>query len=396
MIIKGKYGEAKVFADIIDENAIASIKRILDLPYMEGSQVSIMPDVGYVSDYCITGYVQKGGKINPDCVGADISCGIKVYKLNTKEIDLVKFDKIVRRINEDKDRSDADFDFSSLHCNYDKAKSLYSLKLGGGNHYLEVDKDDDGKLYLTVHSGSRNLGGQIFKHYQELAYQKCNKISRKEVCQEIIERLKKEGREREIQSELAKVEVREIPKSQCYIEGEDLKNYIEDCQVANKFSEYNKDYLVSKVLEEMGIGVISTFTSIHNYVDEEGIVRKGAISAKKGELIYVALSMKEGGLICEGLGNEEYLYSAPHGAGRLMSRKEAKEKISLEEFKESMKGIYSSTINENTLDEAPMAYKRVEDIIPMLEGTAKVIKHIKPIYNYKEEEVAPWLKKNTP
>lgn len=393
MIIKGKHTEAKVFATQIDEKAISSIKRICDLPYMEDAKISIMADVGYVSDYCVTGYVQRGGKINPDCVGADISCGIKVYELDTKEIDLPKFDKIVRRVNEDKDRSDAAFDFSNLHCNYNEAKSLYSIKLGGGNHYLEIDKDDNGKLYLTVHSGSRNLGGQIFRYYQDLAYQKCNKISRKEVCQEIIDRLKKEGREREIQSELEKVEVMEIPKSQCYIEGKDLKNYIEDCQIANRFSEYNKDYLVNKILSKMGIEVVSTFTSIHNYVDEEGIVRKGAISSKKGELIYVALSMKEGGLICEGLGNKEYLYSAPHGAGRLMSRKEAKEKVSLEEFKESMKGIYSSTINENTIDEAPSAYKRVEDILPMLEGTAKVIKHIKPIYNYKEEEISPWIKK---
>lgn len=393
MIIKGEHTEAKVFATQIDEKAISSIKRICDLPYMEGAKISIMPDVGYVTDYCVTGYVQKGGKINPDCVGADISCGIKVYELDTKEIDLVEFDKVVREVNECKDRSDAKFDFSNLHCNYNEAKSLYSIELGGGNHYLEVDKDEEGKLYLTVHSGSRNLGGQIFKYYQDLAYQKCNKISRKEVCQEIIDRLKKEGREREIQSELEKVEVREIPKSQCYIEGKDLKNYIEDCQIANRFSEYNKDYLVNKILGKMGIGVVSTFTSIHNYIDEEGIVRKGAISSKKGELIYVALSMKEGGLICEGLGNEEYLYSAPHGAGRVYSRKEARENISLEEFKESMKGIYSSTINENTIDEAPSAYKRVEDILPMLEGTARVIKHIKPIYNYKEEEVVPWLRK---
>lgn len=390
MIIKGKYAEAKVFATLIDQKAIESIERICNLPYMEGASISIMPDTGYVSDYCVTGYVQKGGKINVDCVSADIACSIKVYKLDAKEIDLEKFDRVVKEVNESKDRSDAEFDFSDLTFKVDEKRISMSYGLGNGNHYIELDKDDEGSIYLTVHSGSRNLGGQIFKHYQELAYKKCNSF--KDEKEALIKKLKEEGREREIQTELQKINRPEIKKEVCWIEGEDLKNYIHDCQVAAKFSEYNKDYLVSKILDRMSIKVISSFQSVHNYIDEEGVIRKGAISAKKGELIYVALSMKEGGLICEALGNEDYLLSAPHGAGRVYSRKEAKQKVSLEEFKESMKGIYSSCISEEYIDEAPSAYKKLEDIEEMLRGTAKILKHIKPIYNYKEASKEPWLK----
>lgn len=260
-----------------------------------------------------------------------------------------------------------------------------------GNHFIELDKDDEGKIYLVIHSGSRNLGGQIFKYYQDLAYKRCN--SSKEEKLALIKRLKEEGREKEIQSELEKISKPEIKKSMCWLEGKDLEDYIHDSLMANKFSHYNKEYLAHKILDKMGIKIISSFESIHNYVDEEGIIRKGAISSKKGELIYVALSMKEGGLICEGLSNEDYLCSAPHGAGRLMSRKEAKENVSIEEFEKSMKGIYSSTINKDTIDEAPQAYKKLEHILPMLEPTAKVLKHIKPIYNYKEAETCPWFKK---
>lgn len=390
MIIKGKYGKAKVFADIIDENAIASIKRILDLPYMEGSKVSVMPDVGYVSDYCVTGYVQKGGKINPDSVSADCSCGVLIANLGKVDIDLESFDKAVKEVNESKDRSDAKFDFSEFICPVNKSKALNSISLGSGNHYCELDTDDAGNVYLNMHSGARNLGGQIFKHYQELAYKKCN--SNKEEKLALIKKLKEEGREKEIQSELEKISKPEVKKAMCWLEGKDLEDYIHDSQLAGKFASYNRYYLANKILSKVGLEMIDSFETVHNYVDEDGVVRKGSISAKKGELIYVALSMKEGGLICEGLGNEEYLYSAPHGAGRLMSRKEAKENVSIEEFEKSMKGIYSSTINKDTIDEAPQAYKKLEHILPMLEPTAKVLKHIRPIYNYKEAETCPWLK----
>ena len=390
MIIKGKYGEAKVFADIIDEKAIASIKRILDLPYMEGSKVSVMPDVGYVSDYCVTGYVQKGGKINPDSVSADCSCGVLIANLGKVDIDLESFDKAVKEVNESKDRSDAEFDFSEFICPIDETRALSSISLGSGNHYCELDTDDARNVYLNIHSGARNLGGQIFKHYQELAYKKCNSSKAEKLA--LIKKLKEEGREKEIQSELEKISRPEVKKAMCWLEDKDLEDYIHDSQLAGKFASYNRYYLANKILSKVGLEMIDSFETVHNYVDEDGIVRKGAISAKKGELIYVALSMKEGGLICEGLGNEEYLYSAPHGAGRLMSRKEAKEKISLDEFKESMKGIYSSTVNEDTIDEAPMSYKKIEDILPMLEKTVKVEKIIKPIYNYKEAETCPWLK----
>lgn len=394
MIIKGKYGEAKVFATMIDEDTIQATKNILDLPCVEGSEIALMADTHKASDHAVVGFVQKiKDKVLPSLVSSDIACSMTVCELGKVDIDFEKFDKIVHEVNESKDRSDAEFDFSRLTFKCSEKRALESIGTGLGNHFVELDTDDSGIIYLIVHSGSRNLGGQIYKHYQEIAYKKCN--SNKEEKLVLIKKLKEEGREKEIQSELEKISKPYVSKELCWLEGKDLEDYIHDCQIAKEFSHYNRMYLINKILEKYGEGlkIISSFDTVHNYIDEEGIVRKGAISAKKDERVYIPINMSYGGILGMSLGNEDYLYSAPHGAGRLMSRKEAKEKISLEEFKESMKGIYSSTVNEDTIDEAPMSYKRIEDILPMLEKTVKVEKIIKPVYNYKEAESCPWLKK---
>lgn len=383
MILKGKFAEAKVFADVIDYAAIDSIKKILNLSSIEGASISIMPDVHKCSEYAVVGYVQKGGKIMPSLVSADIACGMEVYKIEEKEIDFPRFDRIVKEVNSTIHEK-AKFDFSRLRCPHNDKKALDSISCGGGNHFIEIDKDEEGNLYLVIHSGSRNLGGQIYKYYQELAYKNCNSIKEEKVA--LIKKLKEEGREKEIQTELNKIHKDPISKETSYLEGKNLEDYIHDCQIANAFSIYNRTLIVESIMEEYGLHGSHYITCIHNYVDEEGIVRKGAISAKKGELVYVPISQRDGGLILEGLGNEEFLHSAPHGAGRLMSRSQAKELISLEDAKESMKGIYTTSVTEETIDEACFAYKSIEDIIPQLENTCNIIKRILPIYNFKEEE----------
>ena len=383
MIIEGKYGKANVYANVIDESAIDSIKRILNLPSIEGASISIMPDVHKCSEYAAVGYVQKGGKIMPSLVSADISCGMEVFKIEEKEIDFPRFDRIVREINSTIHEK-ASFDFSKLRCPHDDKRALNSCRIGGGNHFLEIDKDEEGNLYLVIHSGSRNLGGQIYRYYQELAHKNCNSIKEEKAA--LIKKLKEEGREKEIQAELNKIHRDPISKETSYLEGKSLEDYIHDCQIANAFSIYNRTLIAESIMEEYGLHGSHYITCIHNYVDEEGIVRKGAISAKKRELVYIPISQRDGGMICEGLGNEEFLHSAPHGAGRLMSRSQAKELISLEEAKESMKGIYTTSVTGGTVDEACFAYKSIEDIIPQLEKTCRIIKRVFPIYNFKEEE----------
>lgn len=383
MIVEGKHGKANVYANIIDESAIDSIKRILNLPSIEGASISIMPDVHKCSEYAVVGYAQKGGKIMPSLVSADISCGMEVFKIEEKEIDFPRFDRIVREVNSTIHEK-ALFGFSELRCPHDDKKALNSCRIGGGNHFLEIDKDEEGNLYLVIHSGSRNLGGQIYRYYQELAHKNCNSIKEEKAA--LIKKLKEEGREKEIQAELNKIHRDPISKETSYLEGKSLEDYIHDCQIANAFSIYNRTLIAESIMEEYGLHGSHYITCIHNYIDEEGIVRKGAISAKKGELVYIPISQRDGGLICEGLGNEEFLHSAPHGAGRLMSRSQAKELISLEEAKESMKGIYTTSVTEGTMDEACFAYKTIEDIIPQLEKTCRIIKRVFPIYNFKEEE----------
>ena len=379
--IKGKYAVARIFADRIDQSAIDSIMNIVDLEAMKDAKISIMPDVHKCSDYCVVGLVVKGNRIMPDLVSADIACGMDVWKIKEKDIDFERLDSIVKKVNETVHEK-ASFDFSKLSFKANEEKALQSCSIGNGNHFLEIDKDDEGNLYFVVHSGSRNLGGQIYKHHMDIAEKDCN--SNKDEIAALIKRMKAEGREKEIQSELSKISKPKIARAICWLEGDHLRDYINDCLVANEFSIYNRSLIAETVMKEYGLHYEHYLTCIHNYVDEEGIIRKGAISAKKGEIVIIPLSPNLGCLICEGLGNEDYLYSAPHGAGRLMSRKEAKEKISLEGFMKSMEGIYSSTINEGTIDESPAVYKSLEQILPSIEPTVKIIRHIKPLYSYKE------------
>lgn len=395
MIIKGKSTEAKIFASVIDEHAIQSIKNIVDLGFLKGAQISIMPDVHKCSDIAVVGYVQKGGKIAPSLISADIGCGMTVTNLGKVDIDLEKFDKVVKEVDKGS-RKDFVFDkwddftpgFKKV---LNKDKAIASVSIGGGNHFNELDKDTEGNIYFITHSGSRNLGGQVYKYYQEIAYKNSNGIGKvlKEKKNQLISLMKDLGLSSYINDILRAIPSttpEKVNKERSWLEGDDLKNYIHDLQICVEFGSANRKYLQDKILRELGLEYIDRFETIHNYIDKENVVRKGSISAHKDEIVYIPLSMRDGGIIAKGKGNPEYLESAPHGAGRLMSRVEAKKLITLDEFKESMKGIYTSTVDESTLDESYAAYKSLDDIKEYLEPTVEIIKQIKPIYNFKVGE----------
>lgn len=279
-------------------------------------------------------------------------------------------------------------DLKGLHCYEGISESRAECSigtLGGGNHFIEVDRDEDGKLYLVVHSGSRYLGKQVAEYYQSEAYKNLCGNSKKQI-EELIARLKSEGRAKEIQSqiELAYAHRADIGEDEAYVNGQLFDDYIHDMKIVQHFAVLNRKAIIDELVGVLGLTIADMFTTIHNYIDTDNmILRKGAVSAQKGEKLLIPINMRDGALICIGKGNADWNFSAPHGAGRLLSRGKARDTLSVEEFRKSMTGIYSTSINEKTLDESPMAYKRMEDIIDNILPTADILKVIKPIYNFK-------------
>jgi RNA-splicing ligase RtcB len=281
-------------------------------------------------------------------------------------------------------------DWEKIKGHYNKKRAWLSLgTLGGGNHFIEADRDDEGNLYIVVHSGSRHAGLEIANYYQELAWRQLNGNCESD-CKQLIEQLKAEGRTQEIQEKLAELKaqvVTNIPKDLAYLSGEFFDDYINDMKIMQHFALLNRKAMIQVICIGLHVkeeDIIEQFTTIHNYIDTDNmILRKGAVSAQKGEKLLIPINMRDGSIICVGKGNEDWNCSAPHGAGRVMSRKKAREKLSLEEFKAEMSGIWSSTVNLDTIDEAPMAYKSMDDILANINPTAEILKIIKPIYNYK-------------
>ena len=270
-----------------------------------------------------------------------------------------------------------------------KERAMLSLgSLGGGNHFIEVDRDDDGFLYLVIHSGSRYLGVQTAGYYKKLGWQSMNTVSREE-RDRLIQRYKAEGRTQEIEQGLRELNERfesaaEVPETLAYVEGDNLEHYLHDMKIVQQFAALNRQAMAQAILEGMGWTETDSFTTIHNYIDTENmILRKGSVSAQKGERLLIPINMRDGALICIGKGNPEWNYSAPHGAGRVLSRKAAQERLNVEQFRKEMEGIYSTCVAESTLDESPMAYKGMDAILSQIGPTAEIVKRIKPIYNFK-------------
>ncbi len=394
--IKGKLNTAICYAKVIEEEAIEQIKRMCDYEFTEGSKVRIMPDVHSGKGCTIGTTMTVTGKVVPNIVGVDIGCGMYTVKLGKEEIDFERLDEAAHYIpsgmNVWEGRQER-FDLTELRC-YRSLKDTKRLErslgtLGGGNHFIEVDQSQDGTKYLVIHSGSRNLGKQVAEWYQQLAVD-LNKGKETYFIQRdtIIREYKAAGRRKEIQAALEEIAwaKREatMPEDLCYLYGTYFQDYLEDVEICQRFARRNREKMAEVILDKMGIQGTEAFHTIHNYIDtKEMILRKGAIAAHKGEKVLIPINMRDGSVLAIGKGNPEWNYSAPHGAGRVMSRKKAKENISLEEYKKTMEGIYTTSVNEETLDEAPMAYKSLEDIIDVIKESVDVIDVMKPIYNFK-------------
>lgn len=367
LIIEGKYNTAKVFTDELEDGARAQIKELCDQEFTIGSQIRIMPDVHEGAGCTIGTTMTITDKIVPNLVGVDIGCGMETIKIQDSDIDFAKLDKLIYsripsgyNIRKNTHKYNGEIDLSKLRCK-DKANlkirrgELSLGTLGGGNHFIEANQDDEGDFYIVVHSGSRHIGLEVAQYYQREAYKT-----------------------------LDKKEYPDIPKALSFVSGQLMDDYLHDMKIIQRFAMLNRKAMLDEIIDGMNFNVVDDFTTIHNYIDTDRmILRKGAVSALEGEKFLIPISMRDGSLICEGKGNQDWNYSAPHGAGRLMSRKEAKNTFTLSQLKKEMLGIYSTSLNKNTLDEAPMAYKDMEDIIRHIGDTAKVLNKIKPIYNFK-------------
>lgn len=394
--VVGAYNTAKVFTNVVEPSAIDQIKLLCDQPFTQGASIRIMPDVHAGAGCTIGTTMTISDTVVPNLVGVDIGCGMEVIRLKNKFIEVQKLDKAVNALIPSgfSVRSNAhsfagEIELSELYCaaRVDIGKAYRSLgTLGGGNHFIEADKGEDGGIYLVIHSGSRHLGLEVASYYQEQAWKALNSVPQDEV-RELIERYKSEGREQEIQSAIKALSSGvscTIPRQLAYVSGNFFEAYIHDMKIVQRFAMLNRKAMAHELVKGMKLKVDGEFTTIHNYIDTDNmILRKGAVSAQLGEKLIIPVNMRDGCLICTGKGNADWNYSAPHGAGRLMSRKEARESFTVSSFRKEMQGIYSTSINSGTLDECPMAYKRMEDIVNNISPTVDIDEIVKPIYSFK-------------
>lgn len=407
--IKGKVNTAICYANIIEEGAIEQIRRMCDYALTEGSRIRIMPDV-HAGKGCTIGTTMTiVDKACPNIVGVDIGCGMYTLKLIDKELDFERIDEachfIPSGMNVWEGRRER-FDLTGLKC----FRSLRDSKrlerslgtLGGGNHFIEIDRATDGTYYLIIHSGSRNLGKQVAEIYQQLAVDlHMGKEEYFKKRDEIIRSYKEQGRRSEIQAALKELqnsfETQSllVPEDICWLYGPFLEDYLNDVEICQKFAKRSREIMAETIIERTGISAGEGFHTIHNYIDtDEMILRKGSIAAHKGEKVLIPINMRDGSVIAVGKGNPEWNYSAPHGAGRLMSRAKAKEALDMDTYRKSMEGIYTTSVNEKTLDEAPMAYKSLEDIIDVIRESVDILDIMKPVFNFKaSDDEAPWKKK---
>ena len=381
-----------IYAETFEYEAYDQLKELCNFEAYLDSKIRIMPDA-HAGKGCVVGTTMTiSNKVTPNLVGVDIGCGMLTVELKDSIIDFSKLDKVIsNKIPSGfsvHDRAKSSFDFSNLRCSnhVDLKRALLSIgSLGGGNHFIEVDySEKTHKYYLVIHSGSRKLGGDVCKYYQDLAFQKVNEM--KKIKEELIKKLKSEGREKEIDSQLKLITKPSANKDLAFLSGSDFNDYLNDMALVQKFAVLNRKTMADIIIKEMGFNESERFETIHNYIDfKRMILRKGAVSAEYGEKLLIPINMRDGSLICVGKGNEDWNFSAPHGAGRLMSRSKAKELIDLEEYELSMSGIYSTSVCQSTLDEAPQAYKPMEEIIEAVEPTVDIIDIIKPEYNFKSK-----------
>ncbi len=377
--IVGKYNSATVYAKSVDNESYAQVLAMCNTEELKDSKIKMMPDMHAAEGCTIGTSITIDDKVNPSYVGSDIGCGMQVYKLSESKIDFPLFDRCVRTyipsgaaIHEKATIGIKQIPLKELYCydmiDYDIVTRSFGT-LGGGNHFIEIDKSIDGHHYLIIHSGSRRLGKDVAMYYQKAAYFAVNGISPEYA-------FKKRMKLSDVDSK--------VQLGNCFLSGEYLQKYLHDMQIAVQYAELSRKQMGETLINHLNLEVKDSFTTIHNYINlKDKILRKGAVSAQDNELLIIPINMRDGCLICKGKGNSEWNYTAPHGAGRLMKRSDAKISISLKEYKESMKNIYSTSVNESTIDESPMAYRSIDDIVDVVEPTVDIIDITTPVYNFK-------------
>ena len=398
--ITGRYATASVYTDIIEETATEQIRQLCDQSFVEGCSIRIMPDV-HAGTGCVIGFTADlGERVIPSIVGVDIGCGMLTVELGKETIDFAKLDQVVRQFipagSEVHETPAAEFPRLKDLLIYNKLRNLPWIEnslgtLGGGNHFIEVDVDDKGTHYLVIHTGSRNLGKQVADYYQELAYDILyGKIQEEEQRRALIAEYKAAGRTAELEQALTNLRVEienQIPKNLCYLTGDARAAYLHDMKICQEYAVMNRQIIADRILTNLlgrGLETFDSFQTIHNYIDHEtNIIRKGAVSAKKGEQLLIPINMRDGSLLCLGKGNPEWNCSAPHGAGRLFSRGAARHNFTVEAYAKEMDGIYTTSVSEDTLDECPMAYKPMDSIVSNVAPTVEIVKVIRPVYNFK-------------
>ncbi|EPE61958.1 UPF0027 family protein [Exiguobacterium sp. S17] len=390
MEIIGKYNQAKVFNERIDDMTRAQIQTLVDQPFTEGAAIRIMPDMHAGKGSVVGTTMTIHDKIVPNLVGVDLGCGMLCTEINVKRIDFQKLDDMIRQlvpsgmnIRESAHSYASKVPLEDVRAPYKLDRALRSVgTLGSGNHFIEVNRDDQGRTFLVIHSGSRHLGVQIAEHYQQRAIR--HMMDTTEVQNE-IERLKEAGREGDIQAYLeyaktAKQGLRDL----AYIEGTDMDDYMHDVRIAQQYAASNRLAMTDVIVEAMNWNVVDQFDTVHNYIDHDDmILRKGAISAKAGERVIIPMNMRDGSLICTGKGNPDWNFSGPHGAGRIMSRSAARKRVDFNEFKKAMEGVWSSSVRKSTIDESPFVYKSMKEIVRYIEPAVTIDQLIKPLYNFK-------------
>lgn len=397
-IVEGAHGKAACYATNIEDEAVEQIRTMLDMPFAEGANTAIMPDAHFGKGCTIGTTMKVIDKAVPNLVGVDIGCGMLTADLGCKEINLPAFDDACHEVPSGssvwegrKER----FDLEELRC-YRALKDTKRIgrslgSLGGGNHFIEIDRASDGMQRLVIHTGSRNLGLQVANHYQNLAIDlHQGKEELLMARQQLIDSYKAEGRRAEIQEALKELEREftpsplDAPAELCWLYGTYLDDYLHDVAICQNFARRNRERIMIELLERTGLDASSVFHTVHNYIDtDEMILRKGAIAAHAGEKVLIPLNMRDGSIIATGRGNAEWNNSAPHGTGRALSRTKARESLSMDDYREAMEGIYSTSVKQTTLDEAPAAYKPIEDIIGPISAAVDIIDVMKPIYNFK-------------
>ena len=397
--IQGKYNSAKIFTEVVDDASLAQVKLLCDQSFTAGSRIRLMPDIHAGAGCTIGTTMTITDRVVPNLVGVDIGCGMETVRLRETRLELQKLDKLIQAqipsgfdIRATPHPYLEQIDLSSLCCarHVDLCRAERSIgTLGGGNHFIEVDRDEEGALYLVVHSGSRHLGVEVAKYYQEAGYKALSSPDKADV-DALIARLKAEGREQDIQQELSRLKASastDIPRALAYVSGELFTQYIHDMKLVQQFAALNRQAMVREIVRGMKLHIEEQFTTIHNYIDtDQMILRKGAVSAAAGERLLIPINMRDGSLLCRGKGNPDWNFSAPHGAGRLMSRAQARQSFTVSVNETEMADIYTTTVGKATLDECPMAYKDMKDILDNIGPTAEVEKIIRPIYNFKAGE----------